>query len=125
MGFNIEFPLIAAIVTGIVDALPILGSGTILIPWAIFSAINGDLSLAIALIVLYVIVIVVRQLLEPKIVSNQIGVHPIFTLIAMYTGFKFTGFVGLIIGPVIMIILSNIFAKLLEGGMFKVIFNKR
>lgn len=125
MGLNVAFPLIAALITGIVDALPILGAGSVLVPWAIFSAVNGDLNLAIALIILYIIVIVVRQVLEPKIVSNQLGVHPIFTLIAMYTGFKFTGFLGLIIGPIVMIILSNIFANLLEGGVFKVIFNKR
>lgn len=125
MGLNVAFPLIATLITGIVDALPILGAGSVLVPWAIFSAVNGDLNLAIALIILYIIVIVVRQVLEPKIVSNQLGVHPIFTLIAMYTGFKFTGFLGLIIGPIVMIILSNIFANLLEGGVFKVIFNKR
>jgi len=125
MNFNIEFPLIAALVTSLVDALPILGAGTVLVPWSIFSAINGDIRLSIALIIIYVIIIIVRQLMEPKIVSKEIGVHPIFTLIAMYTGLKCVGFAGLIIGPIVMIILFNVFAELLEQGIFKVIFNKK
>ena len=59
-----------------------------MIPWAILCAINGDLNLGIAIIILLVIMSVIRQLLEPKLVSKNIGIHPIFTLIAMYTGFK-------------------------------------
>lgn len=58
-----------------------------MIPWAILCAINGDLNLGIAIIILLVIMSVIRQLLEPKLVSKNIGIHPIFTLIAMYTGF--------------------------------------
>ena len=64
--------MLAALGIGFVDALPILGSGTVMVPWAVISAINGDINLAIALLVLYVIVLVVRQLLEPRIVSGQI-----------------------------------------------------
>ena len=59
-----------------------------MIPWAILCAINGDLNLGIAIIILLVIMSVIRQLLEPKLVSKNIGIHPIFTLIAMYTGFR-------------------------------------
>lgn len=58
---------------------------------------NGDINLAIALIVLYLIITIARQLLEPKVVSNQIGIHPIFTLIAMYTGYKLIGILGMLI----------------------------
>lgn len=74
---------------------------------------------------MYAVIAVVRQLIEPRIVSKQIGVHPIFTLIAMYTGLKFLGIIGLLVGPIVLIILSNVFAELLEHGIFKVIFNKR
>ena len=97
VGFNIPYPLLAALGIGFVDDLPILGSGTVMIPWAVISAINGDISLAIALLILYVIVLIVRQLLEPRIVSGQIGIHPIFTLIAMYTGYKAIGILGMLI----------------------------
>lgn len=85
-----------ALFIGFVDALPILGSGTVMIPWAIISGINGDINLGIAIIVLLIIMSVVRQILEPKLVSKNIGVHPIFTLIAMYTGFKAIGILRII-----------------------------
>ena len=125
LGFDIEYPLLAGLAVGVVDALPILGAGTVLTPWAIISAVNGNLSLAIALLVLYIIIIVVRQLIEPKIVSKQIGIHPIFTLLAMYTGFKLMGFLGLLAGPIAIIICKNIFKTLIEKGVFKSIFAKR
>lgn len=125
MGFNIRYPLLMALFIGFVDALPILGSGTVMIPWAILCGINGDLKLGIAIIVLLIIMSVVRQILEPKLVSKNIGVHPIFTLIAMYTGFKFIGVFGLLIGPIVLIIVKNIFASLIDRGVFKTIFDRK
>lgn len=122
---NIEYPLMAALGIGFVDALPILGSGTVMLPWAVIAAANGDLKLAIGLIILYIVIIVVRQLLEPKIVSNHIGIHPIFTLIAMYTGFKLIGIIGMFIGPIILIIIKNIFGNLIDNGVFKTILDRR
>jgi len=124
LGFGIKYPLIGAIATGFVDALPILGAGSILIPWAIISALNGNMTLAIGLVVLYVIVLVVRQLLEPKVVSLHIGVHPIFTLISMYTGFKLIGVGGLLLGPIVLIILKSIFSNFIDRGVVKVILDK-
>ena len=124
IGWNVAYPLIAALCIGFVDALPILGSGTIMVPWAIISATNGDITLAIGLLVLYAIIIVSRQLLEPKIVSNHIGIHPIFTLLAMYTGFKITGVVGMFLGPILLIILKNIFGSLIDNGVFKTILDR-
>ena len=125
IGFNVEYPLLMALFIGFVDALPILGSGTVMIPWAIICALNGDLKLGIAIIILLIIMSVVRQFLEPKLVSKNIGVHPIFTLIAMYTGFKFMGVIGLLLGPIILIIVKNIFASLIDQGVFKTIFDKK
>lgn len=122
---KIEYPLIAALGIGFVDALPILGSGAVMLPWAIISAANGNLKLAISLMILYLIVIITRQLLEPKIVSNHIGIHPIFTLIAMYTGFKLIGIMGMFIGPIILIILKNIFGNLIDNGVFKTILDRK
>lgn len=124
-GFNIQYPLLMALFIGFVDALPILGSGTVMIPWAIIVAINGDFNLGIAIIVLLIIMSVARQILEPKLVSKNIGVHPIFTLIAMYTGFKVIGIMGLLIGPIVLIIFKNIFASLIDQGVFKTIFDKK
>ena len=101
------------------------GAGTVMIPWATISAVNGDLNLGIALFVLYVIILVVRQLLEPRIVGKNIGIHPIFTLIAMYTGFKISGLIGLIIGPIILIILQNIFETMIDNGIVKTILDRK
>lgn len=124
-GFNIQYPLLMALFIGFVDALPILGSGTVMVPWAIICAINGDINLGIAILVLLIIMSVARQILEPKLVSKNIGVHPIFTLIAMYTGFKFIGIIGLLVGPIVLIIFKNIFASLIDQGVFKTIFDRK
>lgn len=123
-GLNVQYPLLMALIIGFVDLLPIFGSGTFMIPWAILTACTGDFTLAIAILVLWVIISVVRQFLEPRIVSGSIGIHPIFTLIAMYTGFKFIGVLGMIIGPIILIILKNIFATFIDKGVFKSIFER-
>ena len=103
---NVDYPILMAIVIGFVDALPILGAGSVMIPWSIILFLNSNNSLAFSVIGLYIFIVVLKQLLEPKLVSNNIGIHPIFTLIAMYTGFKFLGLIGLLAGPIILIILK-------------------
>lgn len=124
VGLNVQYPLLMALIIGFIDLLPIFGSGTFMIPWAILSACSGDFSLAIAILVLWAVMSIIRQFIEPKIVSGHIGIHPIFTLIAMYTGFKFIGILGLIIGPILLIILKNIFATFIDKGLFKSIFER-
>lgn len=124
VGLNVEYPLLMALIIGFVDLLPIFGSGTFMIPWAVLSACTGDFTLAIAILVLWAIMSIVRQMIEPKIVSGHIGIHPIFTLIAMYTGFKFIGVLGMIIGPILLIVLKNIFATFIDKGVFKSIFER-
>ena len=116
---NIEYPLSITLGIAFVDALPILGSGTIMIPWAVISALDGDLRLGISLVVLWIIMCIVRQFLEPKIVSGNIGIHPIFTLISMYTGFKLIGVLGMFVGPIVLIILKNVFSTVIDGGVVK------
>lgn len=123
-GMNIKYPLMAAIGIAIVDALPIFGSGTVMVPWAVISAFNGDIRLGVAILVLWIVMCIVRQIIEPKIVSGQIGIHPIFTLIAMYTGFRFLGFIGMFVGPIVLIILKNIYEVRIDKGFVKSIFEK-
>lgn len=117
-----NYPLTLALSIAAIDSLPILGTGTILIPWSIYSLVIGNTSLGIYLFVIYVIILVVRQLVEPKIVSSNIGVHPFVTLLAMYTGFRLFGLIGLIIGPIVMVIFKNVFATMFEVGYFKKLF---
>lgn len=123
-GLKILYPLLYALGIAFVDALPIFGSGSIMIPWAIISACNGDITLAIAILSLWIVMSVIRQFMEPRIVGNHIGIHPIFTLIAMYTGFKISGVLGLFIGPIALIILKNLFGKMLDKGVVKSIFSR-
>ena len=124
IGIKISYPLLIALGIAFVDALPILGSGTIMLPWAVISAADGNIELAVGLLVLWGIMSVVRQFLEPKLVSNKLGIHPIFTLIAMYTGFKFIGVWGMVLGPIILIILKNIFSTLIDKGVVKAILER-
>ena len=119
VGFDIKYPLLVALGIGFVDALPILGSGTIMLPWAILAACKGNISLGLAILILWLIMTVVRQIIEPKIVSGQLGIHPIFTLVAMYTGFRFCGVIGLFIGPIILIVLKNVFENRIDKGLVK------
>jgi len=123
-GLNLNYPLMSALGIAIVDALPIFGSGTVMVPWAIISAFNGDVTLGIAILILWIIMSVVRQVIEPKIVSGQIGIHPIFTLVAMYTGFRFLGFIGMFVGPIVLIVLKNIYEVRIDRGFVKSIFDK-
>ena len=77
------------------------------------------------IIILYVIIIVTRQLIEPRIISSHIGIHPIFTLVAMYTGCKIVGVLGMFVGPVILIILKNIFETMIDNGVIKTILDRK
>ena len=117
VGMNVKYPLLIALGIGFVDALPILGSGSVMAPWAVVEALNGDIQLGISILSLWIIMSIVRQFLEPKIVSGKIGIHPIFTLIAMYTGFKVIGVMGMLVGPIVLIILKSVFANVLEDGI--------
>lgn len=125
IGLNVGYPLLIALFIGFADALPIVGSGTVMLPWAVICALQGNLNLAIALIILLAIISFIRQILEPKLVSSQIGIHPIFTLIAMYTGYRAIGIFGMLIGPIIIIILKPIFETLIDKGIVKTLFDKR
>ena len=124
VGMNMRYPLLIALGIAFVDALPILGSGSVMVPWGVLSALNGDFRLGMSIIILWIIMSIVRQFLEPKIVSGKIGIHPIFTLIAMYTGFKIIGIMGMLVGPIVLIILKNIFATVLDQGLTKSLFEK-
>ena len=121
---NVEFPLLMAIGIGFVDALPILGSSAVMVPWAIIEAINGDIVLGIAILSLLGVMGVTRNILEPKLVSKHIGIHPVFTLISMYTGYKIVGVLGLILGPILLIVLKEIYSPLIEKGIFRSLFER-
>ena len=106
---RVDYAITIALVTGIVDIIPYLGTGAVFVPWIIYAAIGGDTGLALGLGVLYIIVLVQRQVMEPKILSSNIGLDPLATLIALFVGFKLIGFLGLIVGPVTLVIISTLY----------------
>lgn len=123
IGLNVQFPFLTALGIAFVDALPILGSSAVMIPWAVVEALNGEIILGVAIIVLLGIMGIVRNVLEPKMVSKHIGIHPVFTLIAMYTGYKIIGVFGMILGPILLIILKEIYSPMIEKGVFRSLFD--
>lgn len=98
--FGIENAVLKAAIIAILDIMPILGTGGIMIPWAIISLVLGYTKLGLELLLIYAIVTVVRNYVEPKIVGTQLGLHPIITLIAMFIGLRLFGFWGLFGLPV-------------------------
>jgi sporulation integral membrane protein YtvI len=102
---NNYFVFIAALIA-IFDILPIAGSGGILIPWALISLVMGNMKQAIGIIVIYIIISIVRQYIEPKIVGDTLGVHPIVTLMGLYFGLKLFGFLGMFIVPLTVMTLK-------------------
>ena len=123
LGLKVQYPILLAFLIMFVDALPILGSGTVMIPWGIIEFVNKNNSLGFAILGLYIITMLVKQFLEPKVVSSKLGIHPIITLVAMYTGFKLIGVFGLLLGPIVLIIFKNIFSPNIDEGLLKSIFN--
>ena len=102
---NSYFVFVAALIA-LFDILPIAGSGGILIPWALFSLVMGNYKQAIGLMVIYVLISIVRQYIEPKIVGDTLGVHPIVTLMGLYFGLKLFGFLGMFIVPLTIMTLK-------------------
>lgn len=95
-----NYAVLIAAAIAIFDILPVAGSGGILIPWALVSLILGNIPQAIGLVVIYVVISVIRQYIEPKIVGDSLGVHPLVTLAGLYFGLKLFGFLGMFIVPI-------------------------
>ncbi|MEG0370617.1 MAG: AI-2E family transporter, partial [Hungatella sp.] len=90
-----------AFLISIFDILPVLGTGGIMIPWVIITALRGNYPLAIGLLVIYLVITVVRNIIEPKIVGSQIGLHPVVTLVSMFVGVQLFGVIGLFGFPIL------------------------
>ncbi len=101
---GVEYALTLGIAAGLFDILPVLGPGTIFLPWIIWEFSTGDTAMGISLLLLYVIISIVRQFLEPKIVGDNIGLHPLATLVSLYVGLQLGGIFGMIMGPVLVVI---------------------
>lgn len=96
---GIDYAFTLAVIIAIFDIMPVLGTGGIYVPWAVVNIIMGNYRMGIALLVLYGIITIVRYMIEPKIVGQQLGIHPVLTLMSMFAGLKLIGAAGLILGP--------------------------
>jgi len=108
IGFTIikvEYAFILAVVIAFVDILPVLGSGSILLPWCVITLWSGDIKLASSLLVIYLVVTVMRQIIEPKVMSSSLGTYPLVTLLGMYIGLQLFGFIGMILTPIMILVL--------------------
>ena len=105
---GIRHPLMIGALIGVFDAFPVVGSGTILIPWSIIMLIAGRIGRGLGLLTLYLVIIVVRQIIEPRIVGKHVGLRPIVTLSCMYVGTRLFGGVGLFALPIMMAILVDL-----------------
>lgn len=97
-----------ALSISVFDILPVLGTGGVMIPWVVITAILGNLPLAVGLLIIYLIITVIRNILEPKIVGSQIGLHPIVTLASMFVGVQLFGVIGLFGFPIFLSLLRHL-----------------
>src|SRR5690606_40991132 len=88
----------------LVDLLPILGVGSFLVPWAIYQGLVGNWFIAIGLVVLFLVITVVRRIIEPKVLGDAVGISALSALISLYVGFKLVGVIGLFLGPVVVLV---------------------
>ena len=107
---------IIAFVTCIVDIIPVLGTGTVILPWAAYSFVTGNVGMGIGLIILYAVITVLRQIIEPKLVANQVGLPAIVTITAMFLGARLFGAFGIIILPLTVIILKLMYDEGVVGN---------
>ena len=90
----------------IIDIVPVLGTGTVLLPWTVYSFVTGNIGMGIGLLVIYAAITVIRQIIEPKLVAGQVGISPVVTIMAMYIGVRIFGAPGIFILPLIVIIIK-------------------
>ena len=101
--------ILTALLIALVDALPVLGAGTILIPWAIIAFFRGETAAAVGLLLIYAAASLTRTFLEPRFLGRQIGLNPLLTLVSMYAGFRLFGMLGMILLPVGVILIKQLY----------------
>ena len=102
------YAILLGITIGVVDAFPIFGSGSILIPWAVVELVQKDFFQGAVLITLYVITLLLREIMEPRLMGKEMGLKPLYVLMSVYVGIKLFGLGGIILGPVGLTILKTV-----------------
>lgn len=101
-----SYVFVIAICIAVFDILPVAGSGGILIPWSLIALVSGNVGQCVGLLILYAVITVIRQYIEPKIVGDSLGVNPLVTLAGLYFGLKLFGFMGMFIVPICVMTLK-------------------
>jgi predicted PurR-regulated permease PerM len=108
---GVKYSVLFAFIVALLDALPLIGVGTVLVPWSIYNIIFGEVRLGVGLAVLFIIHAVLREFIEPKIVGKNLGIHPIVSLLLLYAGYFIFGFLGLLLIPLISVIINILINK--------------
>lgn len=110
-----DYVLLLALLISLIDMLPIFGAGIVLVPWAIYSIVQGHYWMAIGLLIIQTACFLSRQVLQPKIIGDSVGLSPLLTLVLLYVGLKLGGIIGFLLAMVIGIVLLNFY----RAGMFE------
>lgn len=105
---GVDTAILLAAGIALLDALPVLGTGTILLPWALISMLGGNLSRSIALITLYAVLWIIRSLLEPRLIASRAGLHPLAALLSLYLGFTLFGVAGMLLAPLAAVLIRQL-----------------
>ncbi|RJQ11292.1 MAG: sporulation integral membrane protein YtvI [Bacillota bacterium] len=105
---GVKYAWIVGLVAGLLDVLPIVGPATVLVPWAAYCLIDGNAALGVGLLVLVSGITVFRQFMEPRVIGERIGLHPLLTLVALYLGIRLLGVAGLVVGPLVAIVIKAV-----------------
>lgn len=111
-----EYALTLAFIMGILDLIPYFGPGLIIVPWSIYSFFTGDMFMGVGLLILYASTVIVRQFAEPKVLSSSMKLNPLAVLVSLFAGLQLFGVLGLVIGPITLVIIISLYdAKVFEG----------
>ena len=102
---HVPYAVFIALLVAVIDLMPVLGTGLILLPWTVILAVMGNIPFAVGMAVLYIAITVIRNIVEPKLVGKQIGLHPLATLVGMFVGLQLFGILGMFLLPVILSVL--------------------
>ena len=111
---QVNYGALWAVLIAVLDFLPVFGTGTVLIPWAVIKLISGEYAFAAGLVLIYILTQVVRQMIQPKIVGDTIGMPPLTTLFFLYLGYKWAGLGGMIVAVPLGMFVLNLY----EFGAF-------
>ena len=111
---GVRYAVLLGLLIAFLDFLPFFGTGTAMIPWALYKLLIGNYKMAIILIIIYVITQAVHQLLQPKLISDSVGINPLVTLVLLYVGYKISSVLGMILAVPIGMVLIN----MVQAGAF-------